>query len=247
MQIGFETIREILEHRLHQDDIERLLEGLDETGKAELFYRITEMLRRTTALADIANRVNDSLSLDVLFPRLMEVVTEALNADRSTLFLHDPGNRRAVLPRAAGRHHRRDPFPQPTRGCRFGVQQRRRRDHRRRLCRCPLQPGGRPQDRLSHAQHPLRADPQQEARGDRCHPGTEQALRRLRRRGPAPARRPLAAGLGCPGERPPVREGRAPAARGGDAARSQHFHRFRDPPRSAAGKDHGSGDHATQR
>ncbi len=90
MQIGFETIREILEHRLHQDDIERLLHGLDEAGKAELFYRITEMLRRTTALADIANRVNDSLSLDVLFPRLMAVVTEALNADRSTLFLHDP-------------------------------------------------------------------------------------------------------------------------------------------------------------
>lgn len=90
MQIGFETIREILEHRLHQDDIERLLESLDESGKAELFYRITELLRRTTALADIANRVNDSLSLDVLFPRLMEVVTEALNADRSTLFLHDP-------------------------------------------------------------------------------------------------------------------------------------------------------------
>ena len=90
MQIGFETIREILEHRLHQDDIERLLHGLDETGKAELFYRITEMLRRTTALADIANRVSDSLSLDVLFPRLMEVVTEALNADRSTLFLFDP-------------------------------------------------------------------------------------------------------------------------------------------------------------
>jgi|688.fasta_scaffold25363_3 adenylate cyclase len=89
MQIGFETIREILEHRLHQEDIERLLHGLDESGKAELFFRITEMLRRTTALADIANRVSDSLSLDVLFPRLMEVVTEALNADRSSLFLFD--------------------------------------------------------------------------------------------------------------------------------------------------------------
>ena len=89
MQIGFETIREILEHRLHQDDIARLLQGMDEDGKAELFYRITEMLRRTSALADVANRVNDSLSLDVLFPRLMAVVTEALNADRSTLFLHD--------------------------------------------------------------------------------------------------------------------------------------------------------------
>ena len=89
MKIGFETIREILEHRLHQEDIEKLLHGLDEAGKAELFFRITEMLRRTSALADIANRVSDSLSLDVLFPRLMEVVTEALNADRSTLFLHD--------------------------------------------------------------------------------------------------------------------------------------------------------------
>ncbi|MBN8474482.1 adenylate/guanylate cyclase domain-containing protein [Sulfuritalea sp.] len=89
MQIGFETIRQILEHRLHQEDIEKLLHGLDEAGKAELFFRITEMLRRTSALADIANRVSDSLSLDVLFPRLMEVVTEALNADRSSLFLHD--------------------------------------------------------------------------------------------------------------------------------------------------------------
>jgi len=89
MQIDFETIREILEHRLHQEDIERLLQGLDESGKAQLFFRITELLRRTSALADIANRVSDSLSLDVLFPRLMEVVTEALNADRSSLFLHD--------------------------------------------------------------------------------------------------------------------------------------------------------------
>ncbi|MCX7155788.1 MAG: GAF domain-containing protein [Rhodocyclales bacterium] len=90
MQIGFENIREILDHHLHQEDFERLLQGLDEAGKAELFYRIAELLRRTTALVDIANRVSDSLSLDVLFPRLMEVVTEALDADRSSLFLHDP-------------------------------------------------------------------------------------------------------------------------------------------------------------
>ena len=89
MQIGFETIREILSTAWHQEDIERLLQGLDESGKAQLFFRITELLRRTSALADIANRVSDSLSLDVLFPRLMEVVTEALNAERSSLFLFD--------------------------------------------------------------------------------------------------------------------------------------------------------------
>ena len=89
MQIGVETIREILEHRLHQEDIEKLLQGLDESGKVQLFLRITELLRRSSALADIANRVSDTLSLDVLFPRLMAVVTEALNADRSSLFLYD--------------------------------------------------------------------------------------------------------------------------------------------------------------
>jgi len=90
MQIGLENIREILDRHLHQEDFERLLQGLDDAGKAELFHRIVEHLRRSEALADIANRVSDSLSLDVLFPRLMAVVTQALDADRSSLFLHDP-------------------------------------------------------------------------------------------------------------------------------------------------------------
>ena len=89
MQINFETIRGMLEHRLHQGDIEKLLHGLSETEKTQLFIRITELVRRTSALVDIANRVSDTLSLDLLFPRLMEVVTETLNADRSTLFLYD--------------------------------------------------------------------------------------------------------------------------------------------------------------
>ncbi|MFA4969909.1 MAG: GAF domain-containing protein [Sulfuritalea sp.] len=90
MQIGLENIREILDHHLNQEDFERLLQGLDDAGKAELFHRIIEHLRRSEALVDIANRVSDTLSLDVLFPRLMAVVTEALDADRSSLFLHDP-------------------------------------------------------------------------------------------------------------------------------------------------------------
>ncbi|MCW5603978.1 MAG: GAF domain-containing protein [Burkholderiales bacterium] len=50
-------------------------------------------MRRTTALVDVANRVSDTLSLDVLFPRLMEVVTETLNAERSSLFLYDAETR----------------------------------------------------------------------------------------------------------------------------------------------------------
>src|ERR1039457_3607989 len=90
MQIGTQTIRDILDRPLHQADIEKLLRGLNEAEKAQLFLRLAELVRSTSAVAEIANRVSDSLSLDVLFPRLMEVVTKTLNADRSSLFLYHP-------------------------------------------------------------------------------------------------------------------------------------------------------------
>ncbi len=93
MKIDFEIIRGILERRLQQADIERLLGGLSDSEKTQLLMRITELVRRTTALVDVANRVSDTLSLDVLFPRLMEVVTETLNAERSSLFLYDAETR----------------------------------------------------------------------------------------------------------------------------------------------------------
>src|SRR5262245_27892795 len=90
MTIDYETIRGILDRRLHQADIERLLHGLSEGERTQLFLKISELMRRTSALVDIANRVSDTLSLDVLFPRLMDVVTETLNVERSSLFIYDP-------------------------------------------------------------------------------------------------------------------------------------------------------------
>jgi adenylate cyclase len=234
MQIGFETIREILEHRLHQDDIERLLDGLDEAGKAELFYRITEMLRRTTALADIANRVNDSLSLDVLFPRLMEVVTEALNADRSTLFLHDPETGDLFSRVLQGDTMGEIRFPSRlgvagsvfTSGTaeiiadayadtRFNQEVDRKTGYRTRNILCV----------------PIRNKKREVI-------GVTQVLNKLSGEFDSEDQRllegPLLASLGGAGKRAPVRKGGTPAARGGDAARSQHLHRLRDPPRTAA-------------
>ena len=90
MKIVTDIIRDILDHPLHQADIEKLLNGLNEAEKVRLFYRLADLVRRTSAIAAIANRVSDSLSLNVLFPRLMEVITKSLNADRSSLFLYDP-------------------------------------------------------------------------------------------------------------------------------------------------------------
>src|SRR3990172_12305619 len=89
MQIGPEIIRDILDRRLGEADIRTLLRGLKDSEKAQLIFQIADLARRTSAIADIANRISDSLSLDVLFPRLMEVVSNTLNADRSSLFLYD--------------------------------------------------------------------------------------------------------------------------------------------------------------
>ena len=85
-----ETVRRILDPRTPRAEVELLLPSLPDAEKADLILRLAETTRRKTLIVDIANRVSDSLSLDVLFPRLMEVVTETLDADRSSLFLHDP-------------------------------------------------------------------------------------------------------------------------------------------------------------
>jgi len=89
MEISAEIVRGILERRLAPAAIERLLAELPDAGKAQLLLRIAGVARRNAALVDVANRVSDTLSLDVLFARLLEVVTESLDAERGSLFLHD--------------------------------------------------------------------------------------------------------------------------------------------------------------
>lgn len=89
MEISAEIVRGILERRLSPAAIEQLLAELPEAGKAQLLLRIAAVARRNAALVDVANRVSDTLSLDVLFVRLLEAVTESLDAERSSLFLHD--------------------------------------------------------------------------------------------------------------------------------------------------------------
>jgi adenylate cyclase len=89
MDISYDTLRDIFQHRLHQSDINRLLGGTSEAQKIELFNKIGDLLRRTSALLDIANNVSGSLSLDQLFVKLIETISETLTAERSSLFLLD--------------------------------------------------------------------------------------------------------------------------------------------------------------
>ena len=81
-EISAEIVRGILERRLAPAAVEQLLAELPDAGKAQLLLRIAAVARRNAALVDVANRVSDTLSLDVLFVRLLEVVTESLDAER---------------------------------------------------------------------------------------------------------------------------------------------------------------------
>ena len=86
---NIELVKTVFEHRLQQADLNRILAELSSSDRQELIAKMGDLLDRVSALAEVYNKVSDTLSLNVLLPRLMSIVTEALHADRSTLFLND--------------------------------------------------------------------------------------------------------------------------------------------------------------
>jgi len=90
MSQDFDFIKTVFEHRLQQADLDRILTALSGTDREELVLKIGELLRHISAVVDVSNKVSDTLALDVLLPRLIEIITDALNADRTTLFINDP-------------------------------------------------------------------------------------------------------------------------------------------------------------
>ncbi|HXO91964.1 MAG TPA: GAF domain-containing protein [Stellaceae bacterium] len=58
-------------------------------GELPLAEGLTEAIRRLSVLVEVADTVTQRLSLDHQLPRLIELIVEALDAERATLFLHD--------------------------------------------------------------------------------------------------------------------------------------------------------------
>ena len=58
-------------------------------GEPPLADALTEAIRRLSVLVEVADTVTQRLSLDHQLPRLIELIVEALDAERATLFLHD--------------------------------------------------------------------------------------------------------------------------------------------------------------
>lgn len=82
-------ISQILTHRLSPEDIEGILVALSASDHGDVVAKVGDLLRRVSALMGVCNRIADVLSLDLLLQRLIEIITETLKADRSTLYLHD--------------------------------------------------------------------------------------------------------------------------------------------------------------
>ncbi len=56
---------------------------------APLVEQLIDEVRRLRVLAEVADTVTHALSLDHQLPRLIDLITEALDAERATLFLYD--------------------------------------------------------------------------------------------------------------------------------------------------------------
>lgn len=90
---GLDIVTQIIGHRLQQDDIQRLLQTLSLADRDAFLAKIAAILSKIGMLLEVSHRTADTLSLDTLLQRMMDITSTALNADRSTLFLHDPEHR----------------------------------------------------------------------------------------------------------------------------------------------------------
>lgn len=86
----YELFKDVMEHRLQQADIRRVLNSLSLEDRDFFLDTLTGTLDKLNAVLEVTHQVSDILTLDTLFTRLVELTTEALRADRGTIFLNDP-------------------------------------------------------------------------------------------------------------------------------------------------------------
>jgi adenylate cyclase len=70
-------------------ELESFVKGL-EASDAESAGRLVDGFRHLSALLEVSEIVTQRFSLDYQLPRLIELITETLDSERATLFLHDP-------------------------------------------------------------------------------------------------------------------------------------------------------------
>jgi adenylate cyclase len=86
---GLDIVSQVLRHRLDQGDIQILLEAISSGGIETFQTKVADVLEKVGTFLDISHRISDIQSLDSVLATLIDMVCEALNADRATLFLND--------------------------------------------------------------------------------------------------------------------------------------------------------------
>jgi adenylate cyclase len=85
----FDIVNKFLERRLQQADIKTILNALSAAEREEFLVKVADVLGKLTALLEVSKKVSDTLELDTLLTRMIEITTEAINTDRGSLFLND--------------------------------------------------------------------------------------------------------------------------------------------------------------
>ena len=79
----------IFDRTLEDADLEAIRDQFQRENTLDVAEQVADLLHQYSALLEVARRFSSELSLDVLLPQLIEVVTGALRAEVATLFLYD--------------------------------------------------------------------------------------------------------------------------------------------------------------
>ncbi len=90
MGSGAMLLNKVLERRLRRADIRLILDTLCRDDREEFLDELSEVFRKLITLTEVSNRLCDSLSIDLLLTRLLDVTADALDAERSAVFFNDP-------------------------------------------------------------------------------------------------------------------------------------------------------------
>jgi adenylate cyclase len=84
-----DLVSSVFEHRLQDTDLDKLLGVLSTDNREHLLERFRGLLMHTVRLVDVAHQLGQFRALHLVLPRFMTILTETLDAERSSLFLYD--------------------------------------------------------------------------------------------------------------------------------------------------------------
>ncbi len=86
---GLDIVQSIFRRHMTQDEFDAILQSLSHAEVTKLSSKLVEHTRKLSALVEVTDRMSESISLNELYPRMLALMTQTLNAERSTMFLFD--------------------------------------------------------------------------------------------------------------------------------------------------------------